>query len=82
MTNLTVSRSLQTLLSDQTNPGEIYAVQVDTVNAGIPYADSFYVQLNFCMARVSQNESKLSVFAAIKYKKSVWGLIKSKWLQP
>ena len=28
--------------------------------------------------RVSDNESRLNVMAAIKYKKTVWGLVKSK----
>ena len=58
--------------------GQIYVVNVETVNSGIPYAESFYVTSNFCLSRVGDKESKLCVVSAIKYKKAVWGLVKSK----
>ena len=70
-------------------PGQIYFIDVDTVNAGIPYADSFYVTIHFCLTSVSKTAdpdylagakdcSRLTLIAAIKYKKTVWGLVKSK----
>ena len=59
-------------------PGQIYLVNVETVNSGIPYAESFYVTSNFCLSRVGDKESNLCVVSAIKYKKAVWGLVKSK----
>ena len=58
--------------------GQIYVVNVETVNSGIPYAESFYVTSNFCLSRVGDKESNLCVVSAIKYKKAVWGLVKSK----
>ncbi|XP_021923999.1 GRAM domain-containing protein 1B-like isoform X2 [Zootermopsis nevadensis] len=58
-------------------PGELYAIDSDSVNSGIPYADSFYITSHYCMSRTADNESCLAVYAQIKYKKSVWGLIKS-----
>ncbi len=86
-------------LHPESNPGEVYMIDVDTVNGGIPYADSFYVVLHFCISKVrhddtkrffvggsmlyylsrqvSPRESRLSVYAAIKYKKNVWGIVKS-----
>ena len=65
------------------------------MNAGIPYADSFYVELSYCLSNVGseyntlaggnwktktniEHGSQLVVFASIKYKKTVWGLVKSK----
>ncbi|KAJ8977588.1 hypothetical protein NQ317_018356 [Molorchus minor] len=47
--------------------GSLYSIDVDTLNAGIPYADSF-----LC------NNSLLSpeVYAQIRYRKSVWGVVK------
>lgn len=60
-------------------PGELYAIDSDSVNSGIPYADSFYITSHYCMSRTADNESCLAVYAQIKYKKSVWGLIKSKY---
>ena len=76
--------------------GLIYFVDVDTVNAGIPYADSFCVELSYCISKynnctkpVKSNNwrsksnfspgSQLTVFASIKYKKTVWGLVKSEY---
>ena len=75
--------------------GQMYFIDVDTVNAGIPYADSFYIELSYCISkcvgeegnphcnnsRLKQNNkdgARLTVFAAIKYRKTVWGLVKSK----
>ncbi|GLV31450.1 GRAM domain containing 1B [Carabus blaptoides fortunei] len=57
-------------------PGHLYSIDVETVNAGIPYADSFYVTVHYCIQRISDVESHFSVFAQIKYRKSVWGLVK------
>ncbi|XP_023248581.1 GRAM domain-containing protein 1B-like [Copidosoma floridanum] len=58
-------------------PGQIYCIDVETVNAGIPYADSFSVATHYCISRVSKNESSLVVYSDIKYKKNVWGLVKT-----
>ena len=80
----------------ESEPGQIYFIDVDTVNAGIPYADSFSVQISFCLSRCDNarnspsgsskgrfgegpdHSSLLTVMAAIKYQKTVWGLVKSK----
>lgn len=43
---------------------------------GIPYADSFEVLLHYCMKRTVDDSTVMSVHAHIKYKKSVWGVIK------
>lgn len=43
---------------------------------GIPYADSFYVLLHYCMKATVDDSTVMSVHAQIKYKKSVWGVIK------
>ncbi|CAG7729719.1 unnamed protein product [Allacma fusca] len=53
-------------------PGRMYAIDVESVNAGIPYADSFYVTTHFCLSRLTPNETKMCVVNQIKYKKSVW----------
>ncbi|VEN45147.1 unnamed protein product [Callosobruchus maculatus] len=56
--------------------GELYAVDIETVNAGVPYADSFFVAVHYCLQKVSESQSSINVFAEVKYKKSVWGLVK------
>lgn len=61
-------------------PGQLYAIDVETVHAGIPYADSFYVVVHYCLEKVSEMETQLSVYAQVKYKKSVWSMVKGELL--
>ncbi|KAG5861896.1 hypothetical protein JTB14_007495 [Gonioctena quinquepunctata] len=56
--------------------GQLYSIDLDAMNAGIPYADSFFVSFHYCLEKVSDTSSSMKVFAQIKYKKSVWGLVK------
>lgn len=57
-------------------PGCLYSVNIETVNAGVPYADSFCVNIHYCLHKVSNNQSSIAIYGQIKYKKSVWGLVK------
>jgi len=59
-------------------PGKLYAVDAHSVNAGIPYADSFYVSIHHCLSRTSDTETCLAIYAQVKYKKYIMGLVKSK----
>ncbi|XP_044738582.1 protein Aster-B-like isoform X2 [Chrysoperla carnea] len=63
------------ILSSVTAPG-LYAIDVESVNANIPYADSFYVLTHYCLSYVNERESRLQIYAQIKYRKSIWGLVK------
>ncbi|RZC41619.1 GRAM domain-containing protein 1B-like, partial [Asbolus verrucosus] len=56
--------------------GQLYAIDVDTINAGVPYADSFNIGVHYCLQKMSETESSIQVFAQVNYKKSVWGLVK------
>jgi len=67
----------QSMPAGKSRPGEVYVVDIETANAGIPYADSFCVMLHFCLHKVDQRKTHLTVYGGIKYKKSVWGLVKS-----
>ncbi|CAH1975809.1 unnamed protein product [Acanthoscelides obtectus] len=58
-------------------PGELYAVDIETINAGVPYAESFFVSAHYCLQKVSETHSSINVFAQVKYKKSVWGIVKA-----
>lgn len=60
-------------------PGELYAVDAKSVNAGVPYADSFYVTTHYCISRASESKSCLAVYAQVKFKKSLWVFVKSKY---
>ncbi|KAG5679735.1 hypothetical protein PVAND_009279 [Polypedilum vanderplanki] len=57
-------------------PGVLYSIDAISENAGIPYADSFYVQVHYCMKKSVDDSTVMSVHAQIKYKKSVWGVVK------
>lgn len=60
-------------------PGCLYSINVESTNAGIPYADSFSILTHYCLIGNSETESTLEVYAEIKYKKNVWGLVRSKF---
>nr|XP_031846242.1 protein Aster-B-like isoform X1 [Nomia melanderi] len=57
-------------------PGYLYAIDVESLNAGIPYADSFSAQIHYCINSISENETNLTIYAQIKYRKNVWGIVK------
>ena len=58
--------------------GRLHVLDTETVNAGVPYGDSFYVFNRYCITRVSPAKCRLRVTSDVRYKKSVWGLTKSK----
>lgn len=58
-------------------PGQLYVIEGDVVNSGIPYADSFYVDTHYCLVRTGDHETSLTIYAQLKYKKTVWQFIKS-----
>ncbi|XP_025601796.2 protein Aster-B-like [Athalia rosae] len=58
-------------------PGHLYCIDIESTNAGIPYADSFSVHTHYCMTSSTDGETNFEVYSQIKYKKSVWGLVKS-----
>ncbi|CAL4102243.1 unnamed protein product, partial [Meganyctiphanes norvegica] len=64
------------VLSEFSKPGDMYTVDAEACNAGIPYADSFFVSNHWCLTRESNNETRISVWTQVKYKKSVWGFMK------
>lgn len=65
------------LMHQDSQPGRQYIIDVEVANNGIPYADSFYVTVHFYLSKVSDTESRLSVIGNIKYRKTVWGLVKT-----
>ncbi|XP_076030644.1 protein Aster-B-like isoform X2 [Oratosquilla oratoria] len=64
------------VVSPFSKPGEMYTVDVEACNAGIPYADSFYISNHWCLTRESSSETRVSVWTQVKYKKNVWGFMK------
>lgn len=64
----------QTLQSSQ--PGQVFVVETDSVNSGIPYADAFSVFNHYCLTRKSNDRTHICVWSSIKYKKQVWGFVR------
>lgn len=66
----------QTLL-DVSRAGDFYAIDVEASNSGIPYAETFAVCCHWCLMRSGYRKSRLVIYSQIKYKKSVWGIVKT-----
>ena len=64
-------------LSEASRPGDFYAVDVEASNSGIPYAETFAVCCHWCLMRSGYRQSRLVIHSQIKYKKSVWGIVKT-----
>ncbi|RDD40844.1 GRAM domain-containing protein 1B [Trichoplax sp. H2] len=72
-----VTNELQKL-SELSRKGHIYIVDCEVYNSpSIPYGESFYTQERFIVTRISHNKCRLRVSGGIKYKKSVWTIVKS-----
>ncbi|XP_066281232.1 protein Aster-B-like isoform X13 [Branchiostoma lanceolatum] len=71
------SASTETQISHDSKPGLFYVVDCEIVNGGIPYGENFYVLNRYCLNRVTSYQSRLRVSSEIKYRKTVWGLVKN-----
>lgn len=63
-------------MDKNSQPEKMYCVEVDAVTTGIPYGDTFYTHHKYCLTRVNAEESRFMIHSEIRYKKSVWGLVK------
>jgi VAD1 Analog of StAR-related lipid transfer domain len=61
----------------ETRPGQFYLIDTECVNGGIPYGENFYVVNRYCISRVSSTKCRLRITSQIKYRKSVWGIVKN-----
>ncbi|CAG5123979.1 unnamed protein product [Candidula unifasciata] len=58
-------------------PGRIYHVDCECCNGGIPYSDSFYMLLRYCLTRASPSKCHVVVTGELKYKKHIIMVFKS-----
>lgn len=56
--------------------GALYSINIESVSAGVPYAESFSILVHYCLKKLSETQTSFVIYAQIKYKKSVWGLVK------
>ncbi|EDW10473.2 uncharacterized protein Dmoj_GI21111 [Drosophila mojavensis] len=66
----------QTLRACST-PGQLYSIDVVSVNEGIPYADVFNVTLHYCLARSENNGTDMLIFGNVNFIKSTWAVVKA-----
>ncbi|XP_059045648.1 protein Aster-B-like [Achroia grisella] len=57
-------------------PGVLYSIDAESENAGIPYADYFTVNVHYCLQRTGRRSTRLSVYGNLRYKKSMWPMVK------
>ncbi|GBP54094.1 GRAM domain-containing protein 1B [Eumeta japonica] len=57
-------------------PGILYSIDATSENAGIPYGDCFSVCVHYCLKRISEQVTSLTLYSQLKYKKSVWPMVK------
>ncbi|XP_023163216.1 protein Aster-B [Drosophila hydei] len=58
-------------------PGEIYSIDVLSVNEGIPYADVFNIATHYCLVRSENNGTDMLVFGNVNFIKSTWAVVKA-----
>ncbi|CAG5002643.1 unnamed protein product [Parnassius apollo] len=58
-------------------PGTLYSIDSTSENAGIPYADYFSVEVHYCLQRVAEASTHLSLYGHVRYKKSMWPMVKT-----
>ncbi|XP_001360377.4 protein Aster-B [Drosophila pseudoobscura] len=64
-------------LRDCTRPGQLYSIDATSVNADIPYADSFMVAMHLCLRGTPEGHTKILVLAQVKIVKPVWAVVQS-----
>lgn len=58
-------------------PGGTYTVELEATNTGIPYADAFTVASHYCLTKEDESRTRIGVWVSLKYKKTLWGLVKT-----
>ena len=57
---------------------QIYIIEIEIENRGVPYAESFTVFTHICLAKVNEASSRMIVKTDMVFKNEVWGFIKEK----
>ena len=63
---------------DGTIPGQIYCIDTEAFNSGVPYADSFMVRTHICVYKETEDSCRLVSRAEILFVKDLWGFLKEK----
>lgn len=58
-------------------PGNLYSVDITSWNENVPYGDVFTIYAHHCLVRTVDDHTMFSVYVNIKFRKSVFSVIKS-----
>lgn len=61
----------------QSQPGMLYVIDTSTTMSSVPYTESFYVEHRYCITRASYTKCRLKVTSDVRYRKTLWGLVKN-----
>lgn len=64
------------IMNKCSKPGVLYSIDATSENAGIPYAEYFSVFAHYCLTKLSESSTLLVMHSSIKYKKSVWTVVR------
>ncbi|XP_020800578.1 GRAM domain-containing protein 1B [Drosophila serrata] len=64
-------------MRDCSQPGQLYSIDVEIVNEDIPYADTFIVQVHYCLKATVEQHTDVQVFGQVKFLKPVWAVVKT-----
>lgn len=70
-------REMQLLQGDCIT-GEIYCIDTEAFNSGVPYADSFTVKTHICAYKDTAKSCRVTVKAEIVFRKELWNYLKGK----
>lgn len=67
---------LTQVMNKCSKPGVLYSIDSTSDNAGIPYAEHFSVVVHYCLSRAAEGATMLTVNSHVKYKKSMWPVVR------
>jgi hypothetical protein len=57
-------------------PGSHYVLEVEVVNSGVRYSDTFSLAIRYCLVQIAIDTTYLRVTAQVQFKKPVNAVIK------
>jgi hypothetical protein len=71
-------KELQRMRDEWVIEGEIYCIETEAENSGVPYADSFTVATSSCLVALGGDRARVIAKAEITFKKDLWSFLKDK----
>lgn len=65
-------------LRQESLPTQLYCIDTEAFNSGVPYADSFTVRTHLLLYRETHQSCRIVALAEIVFRKELWGFLKEK----